>query len=289
MIDTIHMTYDFKSRTEMDSCIESLKNRYSLDSTYRETNDKFICGNNVENINSNMVINAYNLLINYFDFIDWNKGVHKRIDIGINVALSSSPNLLTDKIIGSKRMKKSTVTSNSESVIIGNKSQSIIFYNKTLESEAKTKKMINVPSNLLRIEYRIMSSYPMKKYFGTDRVTIPFILKNLEMLPNIWYEMYLSVEKDYSTGIDLFSNKKEMEMKAIVHFGVEPMKTLIIESYRAKKMALSTKQNLLRYLKEIIDYQRSNTNSFDIVKELDDRVGEFIHEKRFFDLCTSPI
>ncbi|WP_020597799.1 phage/plasmid replication domain-containing protein [Spirosoma panaciterrae] len=311
MIDTIHLLYDFNNHKELEDCIESMKERYSVDCYYRETSDnskysvrQFRCwddgfkiwitsnqlhlegsltklyfGNNIQQLNNKELAKAYELLISKFDLVDWTKAVHKRIDFGINVKLSFPPRLITNKIIGGKRMKKSVIKSSNESVTIGNNSQSMIFYNKTLESKGNTlitNKLGSVPDNLLRIEYRIMGTYPMKKYFGTDRLTIPYILANLNLLPKIWYDRYLNIEKDYSNALDLFSNKKEMEMKAILYFGLEPMKSLIIESYKAHKMPLSTKQNLLRYLRELTEYQKINTGLNDISKELDREVEMFL-------------
>lgn len=329
MIDTIHLVYDFKSHVEMSNCIEVLKNRYALDANYRETSDNskrptqsFSCwdggfkmwivhnqlhiqgslnklyfNDNIRQMNRSDLTKAYDYLMNRFDIIDWSEAVHKRIDLGVNFIISCPPNLLTSKLIGCKRMKKAIIKSSAESVIIGNKSQHMIFYDKNSEvdvnkSKSKHKNVRKeledgyseeLSEYLLRIEYRIIESYPMKKQFNADRVTISHVLNNVELLPKMWYEMYMNIEKDYSTDINLFSNKKEMEMKVIIYYGVERIKSLVNESHKAKKMTMATKQNIQRSLNEILVYQKMNSDPVNVVRELDDKVEEFIASKSFMN------
>ncbi|GAB3330168.1 hypothetical protein GCM10027299_34600 [Larkinella ripae] len=314
MIDTITIMQEFNSSIAVKECIKTLQRSYSLDRIYRTTSNntkipkelyscwdngfkiwivrnqlflqgsltKLFFGDNSQNLNKVSLIKVYDKLMSKYEFVDWSKAYHKRIDLGVNIQLSHSPTLITNSIIGGKRMKRAVYRSNGDTVNIGNKSNLITFYNKSaslVRDFFGTHK--DIPENLLRIEYRMMSSYPLKKHFGRKDITVQHVLTNLDSLPKIWYEMYSKVDKTYTAGIGLFSTKKEMEMKAIIEYGVKEMENNLFESYKANMIKKSTKQNIRKYLSEILDYQKQNAKPLDLIKELDNKVERFVKNNDF--------
>ncbi|MFC5410667.1 hypothetical protein ACFPMF_15195 [Larkinella bovis] len=316
MIDTIEIVQDFDSVKELEACIQILEKKYIIDKSTTVSNDnlkpiktfytcwdkgfkiwiiqnkiylqgsltKLYFGNNYQTLNSRQLIKAYEKLKARYFFINWNKAIHKRIDLGVSFRLSTPPSFTIRKIIGGKRMKKTVYKSNGESVIIGNNSNQIIFYDQTESCNKELSKNSNIktiPDNLLRIEYKMLKLHTIERHFGSKNITIDYILTNMHFLPKIWYSMYCNAEKDYSTNIGLFSNKKEMEIKAIIHYGIESLKNELVDSYKSKRLTRSTKQNIQNYLGDILSYQSEYTKSLNSMKILDNRAERFANCNSF--------
>ncbi|MGA0556040.1 phage/plasmid replication domain-containing protein [Larkinella sp. VNQ87] len=316
MIDTIQIIQPFRTPQEVEDCIQFLKENYSVDKNTRSTSDnskapfethtcydngfkiwiaqnniylqgsltKLYFGNNFLLLNSNQLQEAYSILQSRYYFIDWSRAIHKRIDIGVSIQLPLPPSSITGKIVGCKRMKKTNFESNGESVVIGNTSHQIIFYDQTAcakKEMAKNGLENTVPENLLRIEYKLFNKYQIMKHFGTKNVTVEFILDNVNRLPEIWYTMYSDVEKDYTATIGLFRTQREMEMKAIIECGIDSIRETLEISYKANLLSKSTKQNIKKYLSTIEKFKSANASSTDSIKVLDSKIKTFMQNNTF--------
>lgn len=300
LIDTVSIRHDLKIIKQRNKLLLLLKNNYAktfkniqcdghtnynctvgnmklfIDSEYVHITGslhKFYMGNNVDEMPMKDINTALSLLNSSLGFIiDVKKGYVRRLDIGLNLIMNHKPTAYISKLYSSS--SKPPTTYKDQTLCIGNKSRGLMVYDKTAEVEkANRKKLVKVEvaDNLLRLEATVRGRKVFKKRFGTELPTVEQVLLQLNKLPDILYDEYKVMEKEYTVNIDRIENKSDLLNYAIVMAGIDKCKYVIDFSYN---LNLITKQDRYRYHNTVKKAFSSPTNAQnqDLMRELDDKM-----------------
>jgi hypothetical protein len=307
LIDTIKIQYSFKCN-EKDLLINWLSSEYSDEfqeiakpnrvSNYRcdidnmklfiNTNflfivgsiHKFYVGNNVESMNLEDIPLAVDKLNEKLgNIVNIREATVKRLDIGVNLKMDYDPSLYVAKI--HSITSKKNIRFNNETLTVGNKSRGMTIYNKTIEAtkNSKNKKFnLNIPSNLIRIEYFINSDHVLKKLLNASNPTIKHVLDNTDKLPGILYDEYKKLDKDYKTELTGINNINELYMYTISIAGIEKCQNIIDQSYRLKLISNLDRSRFKSTVRKAISFSSRN-GSRDPLVELDEKVYQWYYSE----------
>lgn len=151
---------------------------------------------------------------------------------------------------------------------VGAKTNEIIFYNKSAESFSEV-------DNILRIEYKVDSPYWREKYFGVKSPKFGYLLDHLDLLPKIWYNQYVSLEKDYKPKIDSVVSYSELGNFGLHMLGYDTCKSILRESYQSGKLSKSQYSYSKKKICELQKHGKEFASS-GLIHELDSLVDAFM-------------
>ena len=299
MICTIKLIHSFTSLEEMENAVNFMKDKHDsklhLEDGYKTLESgkwflsyksdgieiwmnlyyislrvslwKYFLGNNLGTFDEDEIYKAVEKLQSQFPLINWFKSKVKVLHLGLNFTTSKPADVYIERIYGTNSMVWESHNNNGNSKAVGSKENYILFYNKAKEKDRKSK------ANILRIEYRIESSYWMNKYFNDTHPPLEEVISDLPRLHNIWYNKYLEISKDYSPVITEIKSMDDLRHLLVVKYGYENCEQLINNSYKADCITKNQRDYYIRNIRNMRNNGKRFTDDFSPMKELDDIVN----------------
>ncbi|MEZ0608134.1 hypothetical protein ACAW74_06450 [Fibrella sp. WM1] len=304
MLDTIRIIYSWKNFTEKEVTDAFLKDNYypKIKTTLRTEMElmnqsteviegnfngfkfwsnyygicmegslwKFYHGNNDKEFTNDQIKLAFEKLQSRIPTIDWSDAHFTKLEFGLNFVLKNSADVYCSFIMGKKGKKKTIVSGKSISVAIGNTNNQMSFYNKSVESNNES------GENILRIEKKTNSESFRKKHFHSKSPKLSYLINNLNLLYKIWYDDYVSIEKDYSPVMKNIYSFNDLQNSGITNLGYNICKQTIKSSYNAGTLSKNKFNYCNRKLAELMKTSKVNSPENHPLVELDQKVMNYI-------------
>ncbi|GAB3750057.1 phage/plasmid replication domain-containing protein [Spirosoma pomorum] len=244
--------------------------------------NRFYLGNNVQVLLTKDIPKAFDSINSALvQLIDIRKAFVLKMEIGTNLPMKYKCSEYISKIHSNN--SKNATRFNDQTIDTSNGSRGMIIYDKTAEAKQKSKKnkqSVEIPDKLLRLEAKLKARHVFQKHFGSNLPTVSDIIEHIDLLPEIWYQEYIKLNKEYSISTKPIVTKQDLLNYTITKAGFDDCMYTINHSYN---IGLISKQSKARYAKSVknaFDELRDKYEEEDLMNELDEKVLAWYNQVR---------